>query len=587
MPTIDVRDELLADLLGEIPEADELERLLSTAKAEVEGYDAATGVRRVELKDTSRPDLWSTAGLARHLRCYRGDPLPEYPFLAPGAAPADTGTRVVEVDPALQNIRPCIAAFTAIGPPVSEALLLELIQSQEKLSDSYGQRRRAIAMGLYRAGAIAWPVRYRAAPPDTRFVPLGFERELTLTEILDQHPKGKEYGHIVRGQPAFPYLEDAAGATLSFPPVINSAGLGNVEVGDDHFFVELTGPHLDTLLLVASIAACDLADAGYTIEPVLIRYPYDTAHGRDVVTPRYFQADISVDLASAERLLGEPIAPDEGRRLVQRMGSRARVAGNSLVLTPPPYRNDFLHAVDVVEEIAIGRGLGSFEPELPDEFTAGSLTAATRFSRSARDVLVGLGYQEMIFNYLGAHRDYTERMHAPRRVLVEVANPMTENYAVVRDSIIPCLLAAEMSSQNAAYPHRMFEVGKVALPDAADTTGSRTVDACGLLVADRGAGFNDASAHLAALLYYLGAEHRLAELDDPRFIPGRAARVEASAPAAAAAAAAAASGGERTWAAIGVVGELHPAVLEHWSLGMPCAVVELDLDTLRSTLHHA
>ena len=54
------------------------------------------------------------------------------------------------------------------------------------------------------------------------------------------------------------------------------------------------------------------------------------------------------------------------------MGSRARVAGNSLVLTPPPYRNDFLHAVDVVEELAIGRGLGSFEPELPDEFTAGT-----------------------------------------------------------------------------------------------------------------------------------------------------------------------------------------------------------------------
>ena len=98
----------------------------------------------------------------------------------------------------------------------------------------------------------------------------------------------------------------------------------------------------------------------------------------------------------------------------------------------------------------------------------------------------------------GAHRDYTERMNVPERVLVEVANPMTENYAVVRDSIIPCLLAAEMSSQNAACPHHMFEVGKVALPAAADPTGSRTVDACSLLVADRGAGFNDASAHLAA-----------------------------------------------------------------------------------------
>ena len=577
MPTIDVRDELLGDLLGEIPAPDELERLLSTAKAEVEDYDAATGVRRVELKDTSRPDLWSTPGLARHLRCYRGDPLPDYPFAAPGAAPVDTAERVVEVDPALDKIRPCIAAFVAIGPPVSEALLLELIQSQEKLSDSFGQRRRAIAMGLYRGGAIEWPVRYRAAPPDTRFVPLGFEHELSLTEILDQHPKGKEYGHIVRGQAAFPYLEDAAGATLSFPPVINSAGLGSVEVGDDHFFVELTGPHLETLLLTASIAACDLADAGFAIQPVLIRYPYDTAHGRDVVTPRYFQAETTVELASAERLLGERIAPEEGCRLVQRMGTRARVAGTSLVVTPPPYRNDFLHAVDVVEEIAIGRGLDSFEPELPDEFTPGHLGAATRFSRSARDVLVGLGYQEMIFNYLGARRDYTERMNAPGRVLVEVANPMTENYAVVRDSIIPNLLAAEMSSQNAAYPHRMFEVGKVALPDASDPTGSRTVDACTLLLADRAAGFNDASAHLAALLFYLGAEHRLVELDDPRFIPGRAAEVEAAAPA----------DGERTWTAIGVVGELHPAVLEQWSIGMPCAAAELHLDALRTILQRA
>ena len=410
-------------------------------------------------------------------------------------------------------------------------------------------------------------------------MPLGFEHELSLTEILDQHPKGKEYGHIVRGQPAFPYLEDAAGATLSFPPVINSADLGNVVVGDDHFFVELTGPHLETLLLVASIAACDLADAGYAIHPVLIRYPYDTGHGRDLVTPRYFQAETTVELASAERLLGESIAPEEGRRLVRRMGSRARVEGTSLVVTPPPYRNDFLHAVDVVEELAIGRGLGSFEPELPDEFTPGHLSAATRFSRAARDVLVGLGYQEMIFNYLGARRDYTERMNAPDRVQVEVANPMTENYAVVRDSIIPCLLAAEMSSQNAAYPHHMCEVGKVALPDADHPTGSRTVDACTLLVADRVAGFNDASAHLAALLFYLGAEHRLVELDDPRFIPGRAARVEASAPAAA--------GGERTWTAIGVVGELHPAVLEQWSIGMPCAAAELDLDALRSTLQNA
>ena len=160
--------------------------------------------------------------------------------------------------------------------------------------------------------------------------------------------------------------------------------------------------------------------------------------------------------------------------------------------------------------------------------------------------------------------------------MVEVANPMTESYAVVRDSIIPNLLAAEATSQNAAYPHHLFEVGKVALRDAADPTGSRTADTCTLLVADRAAGFNDASAHLAALLFYLGAEHRLVELDDPRFIPGRAAQVKvARTPAA---------GTDREWVAIGVIGELHPAVLEQWAIGMPCAAAELDLSTVQSVL---
>ena len=577
MPTIDVRDELLAGLLGKVPADEELERLLSTAKAEVEAYDPAAGVRRVELKDTSRPDLWSTPGLARHLRCYGGGAIPDYPFITRADAPPDTGEREVHVEPGLEEIRPCIAAFAATGPPLSEALLLELIQSQEKLCDSYGQRRRAIAMGIYRGGDITWPVRYRAAPPDTRFVPLGDDRELSLTEILDQHPKGRDYGHIVRGLPAFPYLEDATGRTLSFPPIINSADLGNVTVGDSRLLVELTGPHLETLLLVCAIAACDLADAGYEIFPVRIRYPYATVHGRELVTPLYFQRETALELATAERLLGEIITPAEGRRLVQRMGSRARIEGASLVVAPPPYRNDFLHAVDIVEEIAIGRGLASFEPELPEEFTAGHLTPETQHARAVRELLVGLGYQEMIFNYLGARRDYTERMNAPQRVLVEVANPMTENYAVVRDSIIPHLLAAEMSSQNAAYPHHLFEVGKVALRDAVDPTGSRTMDACTMLVADGTAGFNDASAHLAALLFYLGAEHRLVELDDPRFIPGRGAQVEVAPPAAA---------DEGVWTNIGVVGELHPAVLERWSISMPCAAVELHLDALRTALRN-
>jgi phenylalanyl-tRNA synthetase beta chain len=63
-------------------------------------------------------------------------------------------------------------------------------------------------------------------------------------------------------------------------------------------------------------------------------------------------------------------------------------------------------------------------------------------------------------------------------------------------------------------------------------------------------------------MYYLGKEYSLEESSDPRFIPGRQARVI--------------YGGT----AIGVYGELHPAVLEAFGITMPSAGGEIDLDAL-------
>lgn len=567
MPTIDVRDELLVFLLGSVPSEEQLEQLLSTAKAEIEGYDSDTGIWRVELKDTSRPDLWSTAGIARHIRNYREESTADYPFLLRSMSAIDNGEREVQVDSKLEDIRPYIAAYTVTGKPLTESLLLELIQSQEKLCESYGQRRRAIAMGVYRSDGLKWPVNYRAVSPETRFVPLGFDRELSLTEILAEHPKGQDYGHIVRDNSLYPYIEDSAGQALSFPPITNSANHGNVMAGDSGFFVEITGLHIESVLLAAAITACDFADIGYEIKPVQIRYPYETRFGSELVTPIYFQQDTILKLSDAERLLGEKISLTEAQQLVKKMGSKAVIKERSLVVTPPPYRNDFLHPVDVIEEIAIGRGLKTFEPILPEDFTPGRLTPETEFSRTVAELLVGLGYQEMIFNYLGARADYTERMNDEKRELVEVANPMTESYAVVRDSIIPNLLEAESGSQNAAYPHHMFEIGKVVQRDSSAFTGTHTADFATFLIADSAAGFNDVSDHLAALLFYLGVRHRLVEIDDRRFIAGRVARIEAA--------------NDQEWISVGVLGELHPAVLEKWTISMPCAAVEIDLDAVR------
>lgn len=569
MPTIDVRTSLLDQLIGRSLPDSELEPLLSSAKAELEGHDEPAGVRRVELKDTNRPDLWSTVGLARHLRTYLGADPPAYDFVSAADDAKDATGRLIEVDVSLEAVRPYIAGFAFSGPPLSEPQLLEIIQSQEKLSENFGQRRRAIAAGIYRAANIRYPVHYRAYLPTERsFVALGSDSEQTLDKILDQHPNGREYGHLVKPLERYPFLEDDAGNALSMPPVINSDHLGSVEVGDRELFVELTGLYLDQLLLAANIAACDLADCGYTIHPVMVRYPYDTPYGREIVCPFRFQVGTEAPLADAARLLGEDVGDAEALSCLHRMGLAAEVNDGIVRVQPPVFRNDFLHAVDVVEEIAVGRGLESFAPELPRDFTVGRLTEGTLFTRRVREALVGLGYQEMVFYYLASLDDLTRRMNRPAGGPIALENPMSESYAVLRDSNLPCLLAAESASQNATYPHQLFEVGKAVERSAEDTTGTRTYDILGMLYADSNAGFNEVGAHLSALLYYLSVgEHSLREVDDSRFLPGRSAQICVTTTTAKS-------------DAVGIVGEFHPQVLENWGIQMPCAAVEIDLSRL-------
>jgi phenylalanyl-tRNA synthetase beta chain len=564
VPKIEVNRDIFFKQIGKKFPPEKLAAVLECAKGELDEVDEEHGLFKIELNDTNRPDLWSSVGLARAVRAHLGGERPVYKFFAPAKGKKTAAKKRVIVDAGLESIRPYIAAFVASGKKIDEPGLVDLIQTQEKLCGNYGRKRKGIAMGVYRSDIIAYPVSYAAADPDkTRFTPLGLEEELSLREILVRHPKGIEFGPVISGFKRYPYLTDANGACLSMPPIINSGLLGAVEVGDSSLFVELTGTEIDTLLLACSIVACNLADSGWAIEPVAVEYPYETPYGSTVVTPFYFQKPISLKLAEATRLLGEKIGAAEALACVKRMGCPAKVSEGALVLTPPPYRNDFMHPVDVVEEIMMGRGLDSFKPVYPEAFTPGRLTPREEFTRRAREIMVGLGYQEMIYNYLGSKADIVGKMRGDGANLLEIANPMTENYEAVRNSILPNLLSTEAGSTNAVYPHKFFEAGRIARLDEKENYGSTTRVFLSFLVADRALDFNAASADVSGLFYYLSREYALEPLDDPRFIKGRSARIMVKTE------------------CVGVMGELHPQILEVWGVQMPCAAAEIDLDLLR------
>ncbi len=562
MPKIEVPEKLFFELCGRTYTDDEMNDIFPVAKAELDGHE--DGTVKIELNDTNRPDLWSVAGVARALKTYETGVVPQYDFFSSKDRTMDSADRVhIDYDSCL-GIRDFSISFAAEGCTVTEELLVNLIQSQEKLCQNFGRKRKTIAIGIFRSDLITYPIHYIGADPDkTSFVPLGMTEKLTLREILEKHPKGREYGAIISDKPRYPYLYDDKGETLSFSPIINSAHSGAVEVGDRNLFIDISGPILDDLLLAASILACDMADMGFRILPVKVKLAKDTKYGREITVPYRFQQDATCPVDFVEKELGERLSDQQCIDALRRMGVQASVKDGVITARCPEYRNDFLHAVDIVEDIMIGHGLSNFAPVLPAEFTKGSLSKAEEYSRKVKTLMVGMGFQEMMYNYLGSRKEYVDNMHIGDDKVVFIANPMSENYEVVRPSILPSLLESESVSGHAVYPHRIFELGKVCFKDDADNSGTVTRNSLGFLAADNQIGFNEASSYVNTLMYFLRIDYRLQPVeDDGRYIPGRAARVMC---------------GD---VEIGTYGEVHPQVLESWGCSMPAIMAEFDLDLM-------
>ena len=195
---------------------------------------------------------------------------------------------------------------------------------------------------------------------------------------------------------------------------------------------------------------------------------------------------------------------------------------------------------------------------MPEEFTVGAQAPGTLFG-------------DLIPLMRPLHGEHT----------VRIRNVMSVNYSLLRDWLLPTLLEVESHSSGASYPHRVFEVGEVCSWDAAQVLRTQTRRHLGALVADdKSAGFSECQAYLHALLQTLdvpfgtpsasGRAYSLDLVEHPSFIPGRAAWVVLHA-------------GEAQ-DRIGLIGELHPAVLEAWKIYTPASAFELCLDTLRGHL---
>ncbi len=75
---------------------------------------------------------------------------------------------------------------------------------QESLHWAVGRGRSKVAIGIHDLDTVKPPFRYIASPRSRKFIPLDYTEEMTMDEILEKHPKGRDYAKDRQGLPALP-----------------------------------------------------------------------------------------------------------------------------------------------------------------------------------------------------------------------------------------------------------------------------------------------------------------------------------------------------------------------------------------------
>ena len=554
---VDDLEQLYGQKLPRNPE--ELNELLYSVKCELSGISRTAPINddselQLENKDTNRPDTWSTEGIARALRGLQG--------IEPGLKRYSARKAQVEisVDKELEKIRPFICCVTAAHPKLNDAAIRSLIHLQEKLDLSYGRNRRRSSIGFYDFDLIKPPLRYGAVgSDDIKFIPLQWDKALTLREILEQHPKGIEYGHIVKQLPKMPILLDSESKVLSFPPIINSNDLGRVTAETKNILVEITGTSEETVSNALTILTTSLADRGAEIHSSVVHYPYGKK--RTVTTPDLQDRTVKVPLDQLTTMIGLNL----GRSQVVNLLRRARYDTKSgtatyLNVLVPCYRLDILHPVDIMEDIAIAYGLNNMKPRWPSDLTIGGLSQMEEFSDTIRELMIGLGFQEILSFMMTNNEKLTTKMNRKEEQTVEIANPKITTMTTLRSWLLPSLMEFLAANTHVEYPQRVYEVGDCTVWDSTRPNRTRDVRKIACVSTHSKANFTEMKSNLEPLMTNLGFEFTINPVTHESFLEGRVGRILI--------------GGEE----VGVIGEIHPQVIENWKLQNPIVAMELELD---------
>jgi len=558
MPTIELNREDFESLLGvHLPEdLEELNEILAYVKGEVKGIDSEE--IRIELKDSNRADIWSVEGLARALRGFMGLETGLKRYEIAGSSGVE-----VYVNPKLKDIRPYIGCAVVKGVKLTDAAIRQIMRFQDKMDQTYGRNRRRTSIGLYEFDLVKPPLHFTVAKPrDVSFVPLEFTEELTLDEILEKHPKGREYGHIVRQFPVWPIFVDSENHVLSFPPIINSNDLGRITEETRNVLIEVTGTSYETVMDTLINVTVALADRGGKIYSAKIHYPYASA--TEDLTPNLDVETMILDVSYIQKVIGIKLNVSEIVDLLKKARYGVdEYSEKKIAIQVPCYRVDVLHPIDIVEDVAIAYDYNKIPDEWPQLATVGRLSDETAFRDLIREIMVGLGFQEVLTYIMSNPETLFTRMNLKPSRVVELENPKIISMTCLRNWLLPSLMELLSHNLHVDYPQRIFEIGYCVIHDEKQENKTRDIEKLACVNIHSNANFTEAKAQLDALLSNLGINYHLEEVKHESFIEGRVGKIVL---------------GDRE---AGIIGEIHPQVLQNWGLENPASAFEISVDELR------
>lgn len=303
------------------------------------------------------------------------------------------------------------------------------------------------------------------------------------------------------------------------------------------------------------------------------------AAAADVYPRPYERPRITLRPERTGIVLGAGLARETQTDYLSRLGLDVTEKDDVIEVSVPGFRPDLRREADLIEEVARLAGFERLPSTLPSG-RAGMLEPDQVFERTLRRALVGTGLSEAWTSSFMSRADLVRLGLGddhPAAHLVALENPMSEDESVLRSTLLPGLLrSVALNSARGNRSVALFEVARVyetsdeALPReglvlGAAMTGARRSP--GWLEPERRWGFFEAKGVVDAVLGSSGFPPLAYErVSGAPFHPTRAASVSLDG------------------TVLGVLGELHPAVCERFSVPERTVAMELALAPLLAAL---